>query len=228
MTNITKTVLADLIDYTLLKPDATMNDVSKFCDEALKYKFHAVCINPCYVSTAYEKLKNSEVRTCTVIGFPLGATYPEIKALETQIAIEKGASEIDMVINIGALKSGDKPSVEADIASVVRSAKSAKKDSIVKVIIEAGLLSHEEKVDACKLVARAGGDFVKTSSGFGGSYAKATVEDVRLMRKTLGPNFGVKAAGGIRTLKEAVAMIQAGANRIGTSNGVAILDSLKA
>ncbi|QPA33212.1 deoxyribose-phosphate aldolase [Thermaerobacillus caldiproteolyticus] len=208
-----------MIDHTLLKPEATKEQIVKLAEEAKAYHFASVCVNPTWVKTAYEILKDTDVKVCTVIGFPLGATTPEVKAFETKNAIENGASEVDMVINIGALKSGNDELVEKDIRAVVEAAKGK---ALVKVIIEACLLTDEEKVRACQLAVKAGADFVKTSTGF--STGGATVEDVALMRKTVGPNFGVKASGGIRTADDLLAMEKAGANRIGASAGVQIIN----
>jgi deoxyribose-phosphate aldolase len=210
--------IAKMIDHTLLKADATKEQIVKLAEEAKTYGFASVCVNPAWVKTAYEILKDTDVKVCTVIGFPLGATTPEVKAFETKNAIENGASEVDMVINIGALKGGDDELVEKDIKAVVDAAKGK---ALVKVIIETALLTEEEKVRACELSVKAGADYVKTSTGF--STGGATVEDVALMRKTVGPNVGVKASGGVRNLQDAQAMIEAGATRIGTSSGVAII-----
>ncbi|EHL79275.1 MULTISPECIES: deoxyribose-phosphate aldolase [Bacillus] len=209
---------ANMIDHTLLKADATKDDIVRLAEEAKKYGFASVCVNPVWVKTAYEILKDTDVKVCTVIGFPLGATTPEVKAFETTNAIQNGAEEVDMVINIGALKSRDLELVENDIRAVVEAAKGK---ALVKVIIEACLLTEEEKVLACQLAVKAGADFVKTSTGF--STGGATVEDVALMRKTVGPDFGVKASGGIRTAEDLLAMEKAGANRIGASAGVKIV-----
>ncbi|HZG60142.1 deoxyribose-phosphate aldolase [Thermolongibacillus altinsuensis] len=208
-----------MIDHTLLKPEATKEQIVKLAEEAKTYHFASVCVNPTWVKTAYEILKDTDVKVCTVIGFPLGATTPEVKAFETKNAIENGASEVDMVINIGALKSGDDELVEKDIRAVVEAAKGK---ALVKVIIETCLLTDEEKVRACQLAVKAGADFVKTSTGF--STGGATVEDVALMRKTVGPNVGVKASGGIRSADDLLAMEKAGANRIGASAGVQIIN----
>lgn len=212
------TDLAKYIDHTALKPETTEADILKLTDEAKKFGFASVCVNPCWVALAADQLKGSDVEVCTVIGFPLGASTPEVKAFETKDAIDKGADEVDMVINIGALKSGQEELVEADIRAVVEA---AAKRALVKVIIEACLLTEDEKVRACQLAVRAGADFVKTSTGF--STGGATPEDVALMRKTVGKNIGVKAAGGIHSKAEAEAMIAAGATRIGASSGVKII-----
>lgn len=211
--------LARMMDQTLLKANSTQEDIIKLAKEAKEYKFASVCVNPAWVKTAHEVLKDTpEVKVCTVIGFPLGASSPEVKAYEAKIAIENGATEVDMVINIGALKSNLNDLVEQDIKGVVEAAKGK---ALVKVIIETCLLTEEEKVKACEISVRAGADFVKTSTGF--STGGATVEDVTLMRKTVGPNIGVKASGGVRNHKDVLVMVEAGATRIGTSNGVSII-----
>ncbi|KAA8998767.1 deoxyribose-phosphate aldolase [Paenibacillus spiritus] len=210
--------LSRMIDHTLLKADARKEDIVKLAEEAKLYKFASVCVNPAWVSVASEVLKDTpEVKVCTVIGFPLGASTPETKAYETSDAIAKGAGEVDMVINIGALKSGDDALVQRDIAAVVEAAKGK---ALTKVIIETCLLTDEEKVRACELAVQAGADYVKTSTGF--STGGATKEDIALMRRTVGPEIGVKASGGVRSAEDALIMIGAGATRIGTSGGVAI------
>jgi deoxyribose-phosphate aldolase len=211
--------LAKMIDHTLLKPDATPDQVAQLCFEARKHGFASVCINPAWVELSAQLLKGSPVKVCTVIGFPLGATSPEVKAFETQNAIAHGAQEIDMVINIGALKARDLELVARDIRGVVVEAHSG--GAIVKVIIEAVLLSDEEKTLACLFSKEAGADFVKTSTGF--ASGGATVHDVALMRRVVGPEMGVKAAGGVRTFEDAENMIKAGATRIGASAGVKII-----
>lgn len=211
---IAREQLARMIDHTLLKPDATAKDIKDLCAEAKKHNFASVCVNPVHVSLAAELLKKTNVKVCTVIGFPLGATTSETKAFETKNAITNGAQEVDMVMNIGALKSGDYAKVRKDISAVVAVAR----DAIVKVIIETGLLTDEEKVHACQLAKEAGADFVKTSTGFSG---KATVHDVKLMRKAFGK--GIKASGGIRTYEDAIALVKAGATRIGTSAALSII-----
>ncbi len=211
--------LARLIDHTLLKPDATPDQIAQLCFEARKHGFASVCINPAWVKLCAQLLSGSAVKICTVIGFPLGATSPEVKAFECQNALEHGATEIDMVINIGALKSRDLELVARDIRTVVEV--SHAREAIVKVIIEAVLLNDEEKTIACLLSKEAGADFVKTSTGFAGG--GATVHDVALMRRVVGPEMGVKAAGGVRTYEDAESMIRAGATRIGASAGVKIL-----
>ncbi|MCL6587090.1 MAG: deoxyribose-phosphate aldolase [Anoxybacillus sp.] len=210
--------IAKMIDHTLLKANTTKAQIVQLCEEAKEYGFASVCVNPTWVATAAELLKGTDVKVCTVIGFPLGANTPETKAFETKDAIEKGATEVDMVINIGALKDGDDELVERDIRAVVEAAKGK---ALVKVIIETCLLTEEEKVRACRLAVQAGADYVKTSTGF--STGGATVEDIALMRKTVGPNIGVKASGGVRDLQGAEGMIEAGATRIGTSSGVTIV-----
>jgi deoxyribose-phosphate aldolase len=215
------TNVAKMIDHTLLKADAAKEQIEVLCSEAKEYSFASVCVNPAWVSYASELLKGSGVDVCTVIGFPLGASTSEVKAFETKNAIENGATEVDMVINIGALKSGSSDLVEADIRAVVEAAKGK---ALTKVIIETSLLTEDEKVLACELAVKAGTDFVKTSTGF--STGGATVEDIRLMRKTVGPEIGVKASGGVRSTEDAQQMIEAGATRIGASSGVAIVNGL--
>lgn len=212
--------LKKYIDHTLLKPEATQAQIDTLLDEALEYDFMSVCINPYWVSYAADRLKESEVKVCTVIGFPLGANTSAVKAFEASTAIDDGATEIDMVINIGAAKSGDWDQVEADIKAVVDV---ADQSVLVKVIIETCLLTDEEKVRACQAAQAAGADFVKTSTGF--STGGATLEDVRLMRETVGPDMGVKASGGVSNLEEAQAMIEAGASRIGASKGIQIIQA---
>lgn len=211
--------LAEMIDHTLLKPDATQDEIARLCYEARKYKFASVVVNPAYVKLCSQLLKGSGVPVCTVVGFPLGATPTDVKVFETQQAIRDGASEVDMVINVGALKSRDYELAERDIASVARVCKAG--NALLKVIIEAALLTDEEKVVACQLAKVAGADFVKTSTGFGPG--GATAEDVALMRRVVGPSIGVKAAGGIRSLADAQKMIAAGASRIGASASVKIM-----
>lgn len=210
--------LASMIDHTLLKPDASRNQIETLCKEATQYGFASVCINPCHCGLAYDILEGSDVAVCTVIGFPLGSTTPMVKAVEARDAIANGASEVDMVINIGALKDGAFDYVLYDIKSVVDAAADR---ALVKVIIETGLLTDEEKIQACIIAKRAGANFVKTSTGFG--HGGATVDDVTLMRRTVGPDMGVKASGGIRDAATARAMIAAGATRIGASAGVKIV-----
>lgn len=206
------------IDHTLLKPDAQQDQIEKLIEEARSYDFASVCVNPTWVNFVAEGLRDSDVKVCTVIGFPLGATTPFVKAFETKNAIQNGADEIDMVINIGALKSKNLALVEDDIQAVVE----ASGDKVVKVIIETCLLTDDEKIAACQIAKSAGADFVKTSTGF--STGGATVADVALMRQTVGPDMGVKASGGARSYEDALAFIEAGATRIGTSSGVAIVE----
>ena len=217
------TNIAKIIDHTLLKPEATRDQIVQLCREAREYGFATVCVNPSYVKLAAELLRGSSVKVCSVVGFPLGATLPEVKAYEARRAIEEGAAEIDMVINIGALKSGDLELVKRDIASVVDVCHA--RGALCKVIIEAALLTDEEKVLACQLARAAGADYVKTSTGFGPG--GATVQDVALMRRTVGPEMGVKAAGGIRSYEAAKSMVEAGATRIGASAGVKIVQEAR-
>jgi deoxyribose-phosphate aldolase len=211
--------LAAMIDHTLLKPDVTPDQIAQLCYEARKHRFASVCVNPTHVKLCAELLKGSPVKVCTVIGFPLGATAPEVKAFETQNAINEGATEIDMVINIGALKANDHGLVARDIRGVVNTAHP--RGALVKVILETALLNRDEKIAACLLSKEAGADFVKTSTGFGGG--GATVEDVALMRRVVGPEMGVKASGGVRDYEDARKMVEAGATRIGASAGVKII-----
>jgi deoxyribose-phosphate aldolase len=211
--------LARMIDHTLLKPDATADKIAQLCFEAKKYHFASVCVNPSYVQLCADLLKGTDVIVCTVIGFPLGATATEVKAFEAKNAIEHGATEIDMVMNIGALKAGDNELVAHDIHEVAEVVHAA--GALLKVIIETALLTDEEKVIACLLAKEAGADFVKTSTGFSGG--GATVHDVALMRRAVGPELGVKASGGIHSAEEAEQMIAAGATRIGASAGVKIV-----
>lgn len=206
-----------MIDHTLLKANATRAQIEKLCDEALEYNFASVCVNTCWVPLAHERLAGSEVKTCCVVGFPLGAMLTEAKAAETRLAVEAGADEVDMVINIGWLLDGEYDAVRDDIAAVVKAADG----KCVKVIIEACLLTDEQKVKACELSVEAGATFVKTSTGF--STGGATVADVALMRKTVGDRCLVKAAGGIHTADEARAMVEAGADRLGCSAGIQIM-----
>ncbi|MGM9928623.1 MAG: deoxyribose-phosphate aldolase [Bacillus sp. (in: firmicutes)] len=215
--------IAQMIDHTALKADTKESQIVTLCEEAREYKFASVCVNPTWVKKSAELLQGSEVKVCTVIGFPLGANTPEVKAFETTQAIKDGATEVDMVINIGALKDGNNELVEADIKAVVEAAKGK---ALTKVIIESCLLTDEEKVRACELAVKAGADFVKTSTGF--STGGATKEDIALMRKTVGPDIGVKASGGVRNAEDAEAMIEAGATRIGASAGIAIVNGLTA
>jgi len=212
--------LARKIDHTLLKPDATADKIVQLCNEAKDYHFASVCVNPSHVPLCAKLLKGSDVKVCTVIGFPLGATSTASKAYEAQVAIEQGAQEVDMVINIGAVKSGDNLVVADDIRAVAQTAH--KSGALLKVIIETSLLTDDEKVIACKLAKEAGADFVKTSTGFSGG--GATVEDIALMRKTVGPELGVKASGGVHSRAQADALVAAGATRIGASAGVKIIN----
>ena len=214
--------LSRYIDHTLLKADATENEVIKLCNEAKEYDFFSVCINPGFVELAAKELSESNVAVCTVIGFPLGASTPETKAFETRDAIQKGAAEVDMVINISKLKDKKDEEVLKDIKAVVDA---ADKKALIKVIIETCLLTDEEKERACKLAKDAGADFVKTSTGF--STGGATKEDIALMRKTVGTEMGVKASGGVRTYEDAVTMIESGATRIGASASIAIVTASK-
>jgi deoxyribose-phosphate aldolase len=218
---ISREELAKAIDSTLVRATATKGEIEKLCREAAQYGFRCAVVNPVYVKLAATLLKGSSVKACSTVGFPFGTSLPETKALEAIKAVEDGADELDMVINLSAFKSGDYVSAKQDIAAVL-DVKRLSREIIVKVIIETAYLTRGEKIIACKLVEEAGADFVKTSTGlFGGG---ATVEDVRLIRQTVGKNTGVKAAGGIRTYADAVAMIEAGANRIGTSTAVQIVE----
>lgn len=210
--------IASYIDHTLLKPDATVQQIDKLCAEAAEYHFASVCVNPWFVPRCVKNLKDTGVKVCTVIGFPLGATTTETKVFEALQAIRSGAEEIDMVINVSAMKSGSFQAVEQEIQALAAAAEGS---ALLKVIIETCLLTKEEKIRACQIAKRAGADFVKTSTGF--STGGATVEDIALMRKTVGPEMGVKASGGIRDYATARAMIEAGATRIGASAGVAIV-----
>jgi deoxyribose-phosphate aldolase len=216
--------IAAMIDHTLLKPEATQDQIAQLCYEARKFSFATVCVNPTNVRLCVQLLKGSPVGVCTVVGFPLGATPPEVKAYEAQQALDDGATEVDMVINIGALKSKDYALVERDIATVARTCHAG--GVLLKVIIEAALLTDEEKAKACELAKAAGADYVKTSTGFGPG--GATAHDVELMRLTVGPEMGIKAAGGIRSLEDAQAMIAAGATRIGASASVKIVQQAQA
>lgn len=207
-----------LIDHTLLKANATKGDITKLCDEAMQYDFASVCVNPVWVSYCAEYLKESDVRVCTVIGFPLGANTSQVKAYEAKMAIEEGADEVDMVINIGALKAGDMDTVYQDIQTVV----DASQGHCVKVIIETCLLTDEEKVLACQQAMKAKATFVKTSTGF--STGGATIQDVALMKQTVGDQCEVKASGGVKTFEDMEAMVRAGASRIGTSSGISLMN----
>lgn len=216
--------VASWIDHTLLKPEATPEQIEKLCEEAIRYSFFSVCVNPVYVPLARRLLANSPVVVCTVVGFPLGATLTEAKAQETQLSLTEGAGEIDMVIPVGLLKGGQYDAVAEDIQRIVEV--SHRGGALVKVILEMALLSRYEKIVGCLLCQRAGADFVKTSTGFGPG--GATLEDVELMRRVVGPQMGVKAAGGVRSLADAKAMLQVGATRLGTSAGAKIVQEAQA
>lgn len=218
-TSAAPVAIAGLIDHTLLRPDATRAAIEQLCHEAVRWRFAAVCVNPVWVALCARLLRGTGVPVCAVVGFPLGATTPDAKAFETRRAISDGAREIDMVIDIGALKSGDVSAVARDIDSVTRPCRAC--GVVTKVIIEAALLTDDEKIAACTLAKAAGADFVKTSTGF--ASGGATAADVALMRRVVGPELGVKAAGGIRDLQSLDAMVAAGATRVGTSAGVAIV-----
>ena len=218
-TELTPKDLASYIDHTVLRPEARRADVARFCEEAIDYGFFSVCVNPYYVPQVVAALKGSSVKTCCVVGFPLGATPTIVKVQETEWAVAVGAQEIDMVISVGALKDGDTSSVRDDIAAVKRACGSA----LLKVIIETCLLTDDEKKTACLLAKEAGADYVKTSTGF--STGGATAEDIALMRATVGPEMGVKASGGIRTFNDAIRMIEAGATRVGCSSSIAIVSA---
>ncbi|MFJ6455147.1 deoxyribose-phosphate aldolase [Paenarthrobacter sp. NPDC091669] len=211
--------IASYIDHTLLKPEASEADVLKVCAEAIEYRFKSVCVNPVWVKTVTKALKGSGVLTCSVIGFPLGATPSDVKSFEARGAVLDGADEIDMVINMASARANDKGALVDDIKAVAETVHAG--EAILKVIIETSMLTDEQKVIACEAAVEAGADFVKTSTGFNGG--GATAEDVALMRKTVGPDLGVKASGGVRSLADAQAMIAAGATRIGASSGIAIV-----
>lgn len=211
--------IARMIDQSLLKPDATRQQVEQLCVQGREYNFISIVVNPVWVRHCKDILGGTTIRVCTVSGFPLGASKPEVKAKEAEVAVRDGADEIDMVMNVGAFKTGDHMLVEKEIKDV-RSA--VGKDRVLKVIIEAGVLTNPEKEKAARIIKACGADFVKTSTGFG--YGGATIEDVRLLRKVVGEGFGVKASGGIRDYRNALQLIQAGANRIGTSSGVKIVE----
>jgi deoxyribose-phosphate aldolase len=217
---MTRERLAGMIDHTQLKPGATDAQIAQLCDEARRYAFASVCVNPVHVGRCAQLLEGSEALVCTVVGFPLGANLTAVKAFEAERAIADGAVEIDMVMNVGALKSGQRERAAEDIAGVARVCEDG--GALLKVIIEAALLTDEEKESACRLVQSAGADYVKTSTGFGPG--GATVEDVTLMRRVVGPEMGVKAAGGVRTYRDALTMIAAGATRIGASSSVDIVE----
>jgi len=220
MRKLDKKTLASLIDHTLLKADASEEMVKKYCNDAVLNGFASVCINPCHVPLASRELKGTGVKVCTVTGFPLGASSYLIKAAEAELAVSQGADEIDMVINIGALKEGRLSYVEEEIKGVV----AASRGAMVKVILETCFLSEKDKINGCKAALNAGAHFVKTSTGFGPG--GATTEDVALLRSIVGSKMGVKASGGIRSLKDAISMIEAGADRIGTSSGLSIIEEL--
>ena len=220
MKTLSPAELAQYIDHTLLKPEATSMDIEKLCAEARTYRFYSVCVNESLVGLARHLLEETDVKVACVIGFPFGATESDVKRFETEAAVEAGAQEIDMVLNIGRLKDGDDRYVLREIRDVVEAAE----ERVVKVILETCLLTREEKIRACQLVLDSGAHFVKTSTGF--STGGATIEDVKLLRETVGPKFGVKASGGIRDIDTALAMIDAGATRLGASSGVAILKQL--
>jgi deoxyribose-phosphate aldolase len=217
-TDYTPAEVAAMIDHTILKADATKEEVLQICREAKQYQFATVCVNAGWVAVAADELKGSGVGITTVVGFPLGATTTASKAAEAKFAIADGATEVDMVLNIGLLKSGDLEGVQRDVAGVAEAVKGL---AVLKVILETGLLTDEEKVAACEICVKAGADFVKTSTGFG--KGGATVEDIALMRRTVGPDLGVKASGGVRDRETALQMISAGATRIGASSGIAIV-----
>lgn len=210
--------IAGLIDHTALKPDTTREQIEVLCKEAIEYDFASVCVNPCYVKLCGELLKDYRIKVCTVIGFPLGATTTAAKVAEAEEAVKNGATEVDMVINVGAIKSGDFDLAKSDVAAVVQAVKGK---ALVKVILETCLLTEDEKVRCCNICKEAGADFVKTSTGF--STGGATVEDIKLMRSIVKPSLGVKASGGIRDYKTAKAMVDAGASRIGASASIAIV-----
>jgi deoxyribose-phosphate aldolase len=216
---VKKEEMAKMIDHTILKADASEKKVRQICSEAMKYGFASVCVNSSYVKLCSELLKDTDVKVCTVIGFPLGATTSEVKAFEALEAVKNGATEVDMVINIGKLKDGDYNYVASDIKAVVNAVKGT---ALTKVIIETCLLNNSEKVAVCELAKEAGANFVKTSTGF--STSGATACDIKLMRETVGPDMGVKASGGIRTYEDAIAMIEAGASRIGASASIEICE----
>ncbi|HKW87740.1 MAG TPA: deoxyribose-phosphate aldolase [Candidatus Acidoferrales bacterium] len=220
---MTPAEIARLIDHTLLKPDATRDQIRKLCEEAVQYRFASVCVNPWYVSLAAELLRGTPVKVCTVVGFPFGATLPQVKVYETVEVLKLGAQEVDMVINIGALKSKQDDVVESDIRGVVEACHRG--DAICKVILEMALLTQDEKIRGCALSKNAGVDFVKTSTGFGPG--GATAEDVALMRRVVGSKIGVKAAGGVRSLEDLQTVVAAGATRIGASAGVKILEQAR-
>ncbi|MCG8567281.1 MAG: deoxyribose-phosphate aldolase [Desulfobacterales bacterium] len=215
---VSRKMVLSMIDHTVLKPQATLDEITTLCDEAAAHAFCSVCVNSCHVGFCREKLADTGVKVCTVVGFPLGAMDTKAKAFEAANAVAQGADEVDMVINVGWLKSGQLDAVKADIKAVLDACGYA----LLKVILETGLLTDDEKVACCEICRDLGVGFVKTSTGFG--HGGATIEDVALMRKTVGPDLGVKASGGVRDFESAVKMIEAGANRLGTSSGVAIAE----
>lgn len=219
--------LAAMIDHTLLRADATQQDIRRLCAEALEYGFGAVCVNPCYVKLAAKELRASSVKVCTVIGFPLGANTTEVKVLEARQAALDGANEVDIVLNVGALIEGDSKFVTAEIERVIEAARDVRKDISAKIILETGYLNKNQMVLGCWVATGrgTGADYVKASTGFGPT--GATVEDVRFLRQTVGEHLGVKAAGGIRDLKTALALVEAGADRLGTSSGVQIMKEMR-
>jgi deoxyribose-phosphate aldolase len=221
---ITKAALASLIDHTLLKPDAKPDDIVLLCNEAKHFKFGAVCVNPCCVSIAGNELAGSSIGVCSVIGFPLGASEPSTKAFEAAVAVQSGATELDVVINIGFLKGGLFELMKADLAGVIQCARRESPGTIIKIILETCLLSDSEKIKVCKLAVELGANFVKTSTGW--SKSGATISDVALLKQSVGNSIGVKASGGIRDLSSVLAMIDAGATRIGTSSGLSIINEL--
>jgi deoxyribose-phosphate aldolase len=213
--------LASRIDHTILKPDAARDQVLRLCAEAREYGFASVCVNPCYVPLVREALAGSGVKVCAVAGFPLGASRPEVKAFEAAAAVREGAGEVDMVINVGLVKDGDYQALEHEVKEVVKAVKDVNPEALVKVIIETCLLTGTEKEEVCRTLLKTGADFVKTSTGF--STGGAAVEDVALIRRIVGNKMRIKASGGIRSYERAAAMVQAGADRLGTSNGIAIV-----
>lgn len=219
--NLTGKLLAKTIDHTLLKPEATAEQILRLCSEAKEFGFASVCINPGYVELAFRELRGTEIKVCTVVGFPLGATTSKVKAYEAGEAVCAGAGEVDMVLNVGALKSGNLELVQEDIFAVVNAARNANPHIVIKVILETGVLSAEEKITACRLAQAGQAHFVKTSTGF--STGGATVEDIRLMKNTVGQAMQIKASGGIRDWSMAAELLKAGADRLGTSAGLAIM-----
>lgn len=223
MKNFSKAELAKYIDHTILRADANYEDIAKLCKEAIKYGFASVCVNPTHIEQCFSVLQYSDVKVATVIGFPLGATLPNVKFYEAGLSILAGASELDMVINIGKLKYGKYDEVQKEISDLVLLGNES--ETIIKVIIETSLLTEQEKITACRLVTEAGASFIKTSTGF--STAGATLEDIKLMRKNCGDSVKIKASGGVKTLEFALELIDAGADRIGTSSGIDIINAIK-